>query len=457
MIRVVFVVLAVAAEHGDVDVRVLHPGVFPVCQLKFLLPVSQIKQEVVRHRVHVSQAVRRLMFLNILPEGKDLSLRLFVVRIQRRRTLSQVLVILDLFEEPELMSHLQLQIVQAVHQPHTADDVFLPVGVAHSDAFQVPAHLQPVLRINIRKIVADAEARDSPVHFRFLLPVDEAGSSFSGDPENIAFSPAGKTVRAVGHSFGHGGDSADLPGTGAQRLRDLVKLLPVDGPGDLFLQKEQALFCPAAGKQPLHRAPAFRRPDIDQDISRPDLRVISGRKDDLLSPADRRHCSSRALPEMQIPQRHADLVRIRRHLHLILRQRLLCRERCGPCLQKPGAEIHDLPPHLRVLPEQGLKLILQIRLFSARSHRLQPGARLLRRENNRPAALPGPDDPHIRQKLQRFTHCLRRNVIAGRKRRPARQPLPLRELPRSDASRQIRCDPHILRQCLCLHAVLLRF
>ena len=311
------------------------------------------------------------MFLDILPEGKDLSFRLFVVRIQRRRPLPQILVILDLVEEPELMPHLQLQIVQAVHQPHTADDIFLPVGVAHSDALQIPAHLQPVLRINIRKIVADAEARNSPVHFRFLLPVDEAGSSFSGDPENIAFSPAGKTVRAVGHSFGHGGDSADLPGAGAQRLRDLVKLLPVDGPGDLFLQKEQALFCPAAGKQPLHRAPAFRRPDIDQDISRPDLRVITGRENDLLPPADRRHCSSRALPEMQVPQRHADLVRILRHLHFILRQRLFRRKRRGPCLQQPGAEIHDLPSHLRVLPEQRLQLFLQIYLFPARSHRLR--------------------------------------------------------------------------------------
>ena len=139
--------------------------------------------------------------LHIIAQTQHFLLSPQVIPINRRRSVPQRFVELDLPAYIEGMAHGNPHLVESPKFFHTALQIRFAGRIADPHIFQKGRDLIPVVRIDVDGIVAEAETADRPVNFRLLPAVDKLVCSFAGDPHDVLGALHAEEETSVGHAL----------------------------------------------------------------------------------------------------------------------------------------------------------------------------------------------------------------------------------------------------------------
>ena len=221
MVCLFFVIQAVNNEHGDINMRILHTGVFPVCKLDFFFSlIIPIKQEIVRHCIDMGQADVFLLLLDIVFQLQYMLFCLPVIPIDRWSVSPQGFIDLDLAEHIKTVLHFQIHIVKLFQFLHADPEILIVFRITDPNTFQKSRDLISIHRIDIHRIITQSASFDGLVNICLMLPVDQFIRTLSRNTHDIFFPFYRKQERPVGHTFFQHADIRDLLFLAVHRCSD---------------------------------------------------------------------------------------------------------------------------------------------------------------------------------------------------------------------------------------------
>ena len=220
-------------KHGDIHIRILHAGIFPVDQMNIRPFRHLADQKIIRHRIDVTQRPPLRLTVNIRTEPLHPFQSFLVIPVAGRLAVPQLLIEVNPLENIKGVFHRQILLMEFPQKCHALIHLFPVLRVTAMASFQVLRHLIAVLRIKVVDGVADAFSVDGLIDLILLLPVDQLIRSLSGNPHDIVPAPAGKPEGTVGHPFFQHPDIQDFFLPAAQHTGHRFQQLRFQVPGFL--------------------------------------------------------------------------------------------------------------------------------------------------------------------------------------------------------------------------------